>query len=187
MKKKITHTKFDLRAFEECFQEHFTPLTFFAKKFVIDLDSSKEIVHDVFVRLWEKRETIDPNNSVKSYLYTSVHNRCLNYIRDQKKINSNIEHLEDFHADSNWEESDSLQELELEEKINATIQTLPDRCKEVFLLNRFEGLKYKEVAEKLGISVKTVEIQMSKALKILRKHLSDYINVLILILMSFFE
>ena len=174
--------KLDERSFEELFRLYFTPLTYLAKKYMNDIETAKEIVHDVFINLWEKRDTIDLNKPVKSYLFTSLNNKCINYIRDNKKFNHNIIELDDFNNDSNWESSDKLVECELEDKINTTINSLPEKCRQIFIMNRFDNLKYKEIANKLGISIKTVEAQMSKALKVLRENLIDYITIIILII-----
>ncbi|MBI4646779.1 MAG: RNA polymerase sigma-70 factor [Bacteroidia bacterium] len=165
----------DKKSFEELFKTYFSQLVYFAKGYISDLDTSKEIVHDVFINLWNKRDTIDLNKQVKSYLFTSVHNRCLNYIRDNKKFNHNVMEFERINPDHNWDESDKVVESEIEAKIYMILETLPEKCKEIFMLSRFENLKYAEIAEKLDISVKTVETQMSKALKIFRENLKEYL------------
>ena len=174
----------DKKAFEEIFRSYFPPLCSFAKKYVRDFDIGKDIVHDVFLNMWDKRESIDTSKSIKSYLFTSVYNRCLNYIRDNKKFDQNEVDLERLNPDQAWDSSDKLVETELEDKIKAILDSLPEKCREIFLMNRFEGLKYKEVAEKLGISVKTVETQMSKALKILRGNLVEYLTIILLGVLS---
>ena len=118
-------------------------------------------MHQVFINLWEKRATLDLSTSLKSYLFTSVHNRSLNVIRDRKKFSS----AEVPDVAGEWDVSAQIESMELEAKIREAIDFLPEKCREVFELNRFEGLKYSEIAARLGISVKTVENQMSKALK----------------------
>lgn len=181
-----THTKhisiIDKPTFERLFKEYFAPLSYYAAKFLPGIETAKEIVHDVFINFWEKRESIDLNKSVKSYLYTSVHNRCLNFIRDNKKFNRD-EYILEAHSETNWQNSDILIEAEIKAKINETLNQLPGKCKQVFIMNRYEGLKYREIAEQLGISVKTVEVQMSKALKLFRKNLEEYITVLLVFLL----
>jgi RNA polymerase sigma-70 factor (ECF subfamily) len=169
----------DKPAFETLFRSFFPGLVLFARKYVPDQDTATEIVHNVFLNLWEKREQVDTSTSLKSYLFTSVHNRCLNYIRDQKKFDRDEALLQRLDSDEFTDASDRLEEMELEQRIYEALQTLPEKCREVFTLNRFEGLKYGEIAGKLGISVKTVETQMSKALKILRDKLSDYLTIII--------
>jgi RNA polymerase sigma-70 factor (ECF subfamily) len=171
--------RLDSRAFEELFRDYFTPLMLFARKILVDEDDAREVVHKVFIALWEKREEIDLTSSLKSYLFTSVHNRSLNVLRDRKKFSD--EELPEVAGD--WDVSTQIESMELEEKIREAIQSLPEKCRQVFELNRFEGLKYSEIAQKLNISVKTVENQMSKALKILREKLAHYLTLLLWMLL----
>ena len=175
-KERSIPVQLDKPAFETLFRSFFPGLVLFAQKYVPDRDSATEIVHNVFLNLWEKREKVDTSTSLKSYLFTSVHNRCLNFIRDQKKFDRDETLLERLDSDEFTDASDRLEEMELEQRIYDAIQSLPEKCREVFTLNRFEELKYGEIAVKLDISVKTVETQISKALKILRNKLSDYLT-----------
>ena len=145
----------------------------------MDEDDAKEVVHRVFINLWEKRGEIDLSTSLKSYLFTSVHHRSLNVIRDKKKFSSG----EVPEMAGEWDVSSQIESMELEEKIKEVIKSLPEKCREVFEMNRFDGLKYSEIAVELGISVKTVENQMSKALKILREKLSKYLTILLWLVM----
>ncbi len=169
--------------FEKLFREYFTPLVWYAMKYVKDQDTAREIVHSVFVALWEKSDTIDFSKPVKPYLYTSVSNRSVNYLRDHKKFTGE----EKIDPSGFTEDSDSLETRETEEIIYAAIASLPEKTKEIFEMSRFEHKKYHEIAETLGISVKTVEARMSEALRILRVKLRDYIKVFILISMEFFN
>jgi len=170
-------------AFEKLFMEYFKPLVSFAFKFVKDVDDAKSIVHDVFMKLWEKREEIDLERSVKSYLFTSVNNRSLNFIRDNKKF-TNDEFIADIQHDEHWEPADEMSAVEIQKKVEATLENVSPKVKQVFIMSRNEGLKYKEIAEKLEISVKTVETHMSVALKALRENLKEYLTVLLLFLLS---
>ncbi len=164
--------------FEKLFKEHFKPLTAFAYKFVNDIDEAKSIVHDVFMKLWEKRSDINMTGSVKSYLFTSVNNRSLNYIRDNKKLTR-----EDFilvnEYDKQWEHNYFNETDEIQKKIDATLNKISPKAKEVFLMSRNEGLKYKEIADMLNISIKTVETHMSTALKELRENLKEYLTLIL--------
>ncbi len=169
--------------FEKLFRDYFTPLVWYAMKYVKDQDTAREIVHSVFVALWEKSDSIDFSKPVKPYLYTSVSNRSVNYIRDHKKFTGEEKIDPGGYADH----SDSLETRETEEAIYAAIASLPDKTREIFEMSRFENKKYPEIAESLGISVKTVEARMSEALRILRVKLSAYIKVLILIAIEFFQ
>lgn len=174
----------DQSNFEHLFKTLFPSLTHFARKYVPDTDTAKEITHDVFLNLWEKRKNIDSSKSLKSYLYTSVYNRCMNYIRDNRKFNRDVQIFPVLEQEEQSVPHDHLEEQELESRIIDSMNSLPDRCREIFMLNRFEGNKYAEIAEKMNISVKTVETQMSKALRILREKLADYLKILIIFMIS---
>jgi len=151
------------------------------------MDTSKEIVHDVFVNVWSKRNELDLNKSLKTYLFSSVYNRCLNYIRDHKKF-AKVEELgSGHHEQSSFDASAELEGKELQDQIQKAIDSLPERTRKIFVMNRFEGFKYKEIAEKLEISQKTVEAQISSALKILREKLRIYLELAILLWITFFS
>lgn len=167
--------EFNQKFFQELFEAEFKGLCYFAVRYVKDIDTARGIVQDAFVQLWKKRETIDVSRPVKSYLTTSVHNRCLNYLRDSRKYNERmveIEHLSEVEGDYG---SDLIAQKELQTAIKNAIEELPEKCRQIFLLSRNENLKYQEIADKLGISQKTVETQMSKALQHLRTRLSAYL------------
>ncbi len=169
--------------FEKLFRDYFTPLVWYSMKIVKDQDTAREIVHSVFVKLWEKADTIDFTRPVKPYLYTSVYNGSVNYLRDHKKFTSE----EKIDPGAAIQQHDHLETQEAEERIYAAIASLPDKTREIFELSRFENKKYQEIADKLNISVKTVEARMSEALKLLRVKLSDYIKILIIITIELFS
>ncbi len=168
----------NLSSFELLFKALFKPLCGFAMKYTHDLDEAKDIVHNVFVITWEKFDHLPSDTNYRSYLYTAVRNRCLNYLRDKKK-NVSLDNATDFETS----EESNIETSELQLKIERGINMLPEKCREIFELNRFEGLKYAQIADKLGISVKTVEGQMSKALSVLRAHLDDFLLLLIIMWM----
>ncbi|MBN1415577.1 MAG: RNA polymerase sigma-70 factor [Bacteroidales bacterium] len=170
--------------FEKLFREHFTTLCYFARKYLGDLDSSKEIVHSVFIKLWENRLEFDWEKPAKSYLFTAVYNRSMNFIRDNRKFVSEDPATIREEVNNPSAFSDTMEVAELEGRIKKALQRLPEKCREVFELNRFEGKKYAEIATYLNISVKTVETQMSKALKVLKEELRDYLYVFILFLLN---
>ena len=170
--------------FEAIFRAYFTGLCYFARKYTGDLDSAKEIVHTVFLRIWENRSEFDWDKPAKSYLFTSVYNRSLNFVRDNKKF---IMHDEAVSGKMTVDEAvftDNLETAELESRINSALQRLPVKCRLVFESSRFENLTYHEIARKLNISVKTVEAQMSKALLILKEELKDYLTIMLLMLLK---
>lgn len=165
--------------FESIFRDYFGPLCGFSNKYVDDFDAAKDIVHEVFISLWEKFNDLPADSNYKSYLYTAVRNRSLNYLRD-KKSHARLEDAGSMEASEN---SAGLLELELAERIEECMDQLPERCREIFELSRIDGLRYREIAEKLNISIKTVENQMSKALRILKSGLADYLTILLGILL----
>lgn len=174
----------DKAAFEELFRSYFTPLCSFAQKYVNDLDEAKDIVHNVFINLWNKRDEVDMETSLKSYLFQGVYNRSLNFIRDHKKLVQFDAPQSESALNQYVESKDHLESREAESRINRALDDLPEKCREIFLMNRFDGLKYREIAEKLNISIKTVETQMSRALKTLRERLSDMIILLIYLIIQ---
>jgi RNA polymerase sigma-70 factor, ECF subfamily len=174
-------TGLDERSFEMLFKERFKELVFFAQRYVKDLDSAREITHDAFIALWEKRKTIDVTRSVNSWLMTSIHNKCLNHLRDNKKFDQNILALEHLLSEPD-QGYDKLVSEETTAMIHQAIDELPEKCREIFKMNRFDNLKYQEIADALGISIKTVETQMSKALQHMRTRLQPYLKLLLLVL-----
>ncbi len=173
--------QFDKAGFEKLFREEFKGLCFMAWKYVKDHDIAKEIVQESFISLWEKRAGIDPGRSVKSYLITAIRNKCYNYLRDNRKFDKNLLEAEKLTEPVSNGNADLLIEKELRQEIDIAIGELPDKCREIFLLNRYENLRYQQIADKLGISVKTVEAQMSKALQHLRLKLSGYLSLWIVL------
>ena len=161
------------------FRSHFTGLCYFAQKYVKDFETAKEIVQDAYISMWEKRETIDMERAVKSYLAMVIHNKCSNYLRDNRKFDKYILDIENLPDVPEYESSDSLVADELKIRIDSAINELPEKCREIFVLNRYENLKYQEIADKLQISVKTVETQMSKALQHMRIRLAEYVTVFV--------
>ncbi|MFA5330696.1 MAG: RNA polymerase sigma-70 factor [Prolixibacteraceae bacterium] len=157
-------------AFNQAFDLYYSRMCFFADKLLHDFDLSRSLVQQVFVDLWIKREKLLVS-SLQSYLYQSVRNSALDVLK-HKKVESR--YLSSLELNEPNEMNDLIEEAELIDRINRAIQKLPERCREVFVMCRFEELKYAEIAEKLNISVKTVEMQIGIALKNLRKELSDY-------------
>lgn len=179
------HTAFGKVQFEALFKSHFPYLRNYAQQYVGDMDTAQDICQRVFIGLWEKRANIDPAQSVKSYLFTSVKNRCLNYLRDNQKYRSRILDLDCGDLDL-FSEEEPLALEELQNRINEALQDLPDKCRTVFEMSRYQGMKYKEIAEELGIAQKTVEAHMTKAMKSLRTQLKDY-HLLILFLLGWLD
>ena len=172
----------DEQAFELLFRKYYVRLCGFANKFLNDPEEAREIVQEVFMKIWEGREDIDPEDSLQSYLFKIAQNNSLNRLRKLKVESRYVEILKLVYIDnSDFSSYESIFTRELSDNIARAISTIPPKCKRVFELSRMEGLKYSEIARLLNISVKTVEAQMSKALNILRLELKDYLEILILV------
>lgn len=176
----------DEKQFEQLFRDEYTGLVRFAMDFVKDYEAARGIVQDSFASLWENRSRLEEGRPVKPYLVSIVANRSRNYLRSHKQYHRemlSLEGLEDQHPDH---QVDALANRELVQAVENAIAGLPLKCREIFLLNRFENKKYQEIATQLGISVKTVEAQMSKALQSMRKHLSDFLVLIVGLLIKIF-
>ncbi len=164
----------DLQEFEKLFKLFYTPLCHYANKFLKDMDVAEEIVQEFFYNYWKNRETMNIQISLKSYLFRAIRNNSLKYLEHLavvKKYENNFRETNTIEASS---DVDVLELNELNEIIEATLNELPERCRQIFKLSRFEGLKYNEIAEKLSISIKTVEANMGRALQLFRKNLKHY-------------
>lgn len=170
----------DHAAFEHLFREKYESLVGFARKFIQDQDECEGVVQDMFVSFWEKREEISVDTSISGYLYSSVRNRCLNLIKHDKVKQEHVAYQKAKPIQTQDGGDRVLEASELQSRIDDAIANMPDKRQEIFLLSRYEGLKYSEIAKQLNISVKTVEAQMGKALKYLREELKDYLPVLFL-------
>lgn len=160
----------DINTFNRLFDQHYTSLCYYATRYIADFDTARSLVQEVFIDLWIKRERIIIKHSLKSYLYKSVKNRTTDYFRRRKDITDLSISIEEAWSTN---QRDLIEEAELSTRINQAFNRLPDKCREIFLLCKFDGMKYIEIADKLDISVKTVEMQMSIALKKLRDSLYD--------------
>jgi len=173
--------KGDKTAFDALFRAYYTPLCYYAASLQNgDRTLAEDLVQQAFVKLWEQRESLQINWSVKAYLYRSVHNAALNQIRAEKVRDRYKQYNADY-LEMNHQQA-SEPEPQLKERLQKALSALPAQCRQVFELSRFEELKYREIAEQLDISIKTVESQMGKALKILRTQLADYLVTVILLL-----
>ncbi len=171
---------YDDHAFEALFKAHFKALHSYASVMLYHDSHAEEIVQNMFVRLWEKRDLLDVQTSVKAYLYKCVHNDCLNYIK-HKKIKARYQDHATFTMNDHTENtSDKLALGELQDRLQVAMNELPEQCRTIFQMSRFEELKYREIADELGLSVKTVENQMGKALRILRVKLVDFLPIVLL-------
>ncbi len=172
--------KGDKSAFEMVFRTYYRNLCAYANQIIYDLDNSEEVVQEMFFQLWQKKEFLFIETSLKSYLFRAVHNSCLNHIKHNKikqaYSNSFIHQNETSGSQYLLDESEELQVM-----IGKAVEKLPPERKKVFMMIRYEERKYQEVADILGISVKTVENQMGKAMQFLREALKGYFPVYILL------
>jgi len=163
----------DIKAFEKVFKGYYQMLCEYACSFTKDSDFAEELVQEVFYNLWKNHATISIQSTLKGYLYQSVKNEFLQFVRHRKVEQKYADRYRNEMTDPSYFPADEVVANELSEKIDRTLQSLPEKCREIFTLSRYEGLKYHEIAEKLSISVKTVEAYMTKALKVFRKELNE--------------
>jgi RNA polymerase sigma-70 factor (ECF subfamily) len=163
----------DVAQFESLFRSSYISLVRYARKLIKDHDTAEEIVQDLFFRLWKDKEKIEIESSLNGYLFRSVHNRCLHYVEHNRVVKQHAEEMSYRQAESQETPSDIIYYKELQAKIARILERLPERCGKIFYMSRFEGLKYTEIAEKLSVSVKTVESNMGRALKEFRKELKE--------------
>lgn len=172
----------DEQVFETIFRTYYERLCNYANTILNDMDEAEEMVQGAFLTVWEKHDTLEIHTSVKSYLYRAVHNSCLNRVKHYKVRKTYGDAVKKQSEPLHDDASQDLIGSELDAIVANAIDSLPDQCRLVFKLSRFENLTYAEIAEQLGISVKTVENHMVKALKVLREKLKDYLPVLIWLL-----
>lgn len=173
-------------AFGQVFFTYYQPLSAYARTILKDSDEAEDMVQQVFINIWEKRQALVVHSSLKSLLYRSVHNACLNRIKQRQVRSAHALETIQLHR-HNLATADHLQHKELQQTIEAAFGQLPEQCARIFRMSRFEQLKYHEIADRLGLSVKTVENQMGKALKLMREHLKDYLPGLIIILSLYYR
>lgn len=165
-------------AFEELFLTYYAPLCTFVWRYVRSDHIAEELVQDVFANIWEKKEMLDPKGTIKAYLYQSVKNNALDYIKHQKVVNQYLDERAQTEKRTIHQESIQPPETEFVKAARQAVEELPERAREVYKLHRKDGLTYREIAEVMEISPKTVESQMSRALNILRSRLSRYLPLL---------
>ncbi len=169
-------------SFERLFTTHFKRLYAYALTIVKDGITAEEMVQQVFFKIWEKKGRVDIHSSVEAYLYRSVYHESLNYLKHQKVKAAHQSYAVHRGGEQAGSASSKVQLSELQQKLDKALSELPEQCRTIFQMSRFEELKYQEIADKLGLSVKTVENQMGKALKILRVKLADYLPLLLVVL-----
>ena len=169
-------------AFRQVFKTDYNRIVGFCQQFVKDKDQAKSLAQDAFIKLWTNREKIESVNGIRSFLYTSAKTDCLNYIKHQKVIsNYQDKQLHSREGELNREilesfDFDQMELTELENLINQAISELPEKCRIVFMMSRIDSKKNSEIASELNISIKSVEADITRALKTLKSKLSDYMT-----------
>lgn len=176
--------KQDETAFEQVFKTHFKNLHAYACSILKEETAAEEVVQQVFFKLWERSKGLSISGSVAAYLYRAVYNESLNYIKHQKVQSGYQQHFSHTMKNENDPAVKKLSLKELENRLHTAMNELPEQCRTIFQLSRFEELRYREIAELLGISIKTVENQMGKALKLLRTKLADFLPLVMLFLLK---
>jgi RNA polymerase sigma-70 factor (family 1) len=177
--------KGDETAFERVFKTHFNSLYNYAYTILRNESTAEEVVQQVFFKIWEKRESLPDETLLKAYLYRAVHNESLNAIKRQK-VRSGYQ----MYAVSSTEQafdnaSGKVHMAELQQELHKAMNELPEQCRTIFQMSRFEEMKYKEIADELNISPKTVENQMGKALKILREKLAHFLPLIVYLFFNY--
>jgi RNA polymerase sigma-70 factor (ECF subfamily) len=172
------HLDSDSPAFDQIYLDNFPALHRYAYTIINDRELAEEMVHQVFLKILERKEPIKVHTSMKAYLFRSVNNECLNHIKHEKVKQNYQTYATSNMANQVENPSSTLAYKELEKHLTKAINGLPEQCRTIFQLSRFEELRYGEIANQLGISIKTVESQISKALKRLRVELADYLPLI---------
>ncbi len=161
----------DIGQFELLFRSSYTSLVNYAITILKDKDTAEEIVQDLFYKIWRDRKKINIMSSLNGYLFRAVYNKSMHYLEHQKVVRKHASEAKKELVINTEDPIEILKYKELNEKIAIIIGKLPERCGRIFCMSRFEGLKYAEIAEELSISIKTVEANMGKALKVFRNEL----------------
>jgi RNA polymerase sigma-70 factor (ECF subfamily) len=165
--------------FDYFFEKYYAGLCVYAYRILKSNTEAEDLVQDFFVRLLENRKNVRIESSIKSYFIRSIHNRCLDYIAHQKVVSTHESYRLRIMTEEDFQDYPLL-DNELRQQIDRAISNLPDGIRETFILNRFEGLSYQEIASRENLSVKTIEYRISKALAQLRKDLGEYLPLLLL-------
>ncbi len=168
----------DRAALQHLFHQQYPMVCGVMHRFITDRSTVEDLAQEVFVRFWEKREQIQINSSLQAYLRRMAINEALGYLRRSKHLNDEEITSQFSSLDGDGTVEEKYLQTELEQNIRSAIDELPPKCRTVFQLSRFEEMTYQEIADHLEISVKTVENQMGKALRVLRERLKGYLHLL---------
>lgn len=176
----------DHKSFKRLFYEFYPSLCVYAGRYILSTDTCEDIVQDVFFNIWEKRKTLNIHSSFRNFLITSVRNSCTNYIRKQSSYDKYLENYTSTSSSQSPLPDEIYTTNELNDMIASALEKLPTNIQDVFHLSRNENMTYKEIAEEMNISIKTVESYISKALKLLRVELKDYLPLVLVLFLNYF-
>jgi RNA polymerase sigma-70 factor, ECF subfamily len=169
--------KRDKFIFDFIFNYYYSSLCAFATQYINDKNSVEDLVQDFFLSFWIDSPSLQINHSLKTYLFTSIKNRCLDFQKHTKVIEKYKSYILFAEKDEDNSFDHFLVETELRQTIEKSLSKLPPRCREIFELSRVKGLSNQEISDFLGISKRTVELQISNSLKVLRKELAEYLPI----------
>jgi len=164
----------DTSAFSDIFLAYYKDLVIFATRFTHDLNNAEEIVQDMFSKLWEEHESVKIDISLKSYLLKLVQNKCIDWYRHKMVIRAHNDFVIESSTKFEVDTENYILCSELQEQVDKALDMLPEPVSDAFRMNRYKGLKYHEIADILGVSVRTIEVRIGKALHLLRNCLKDY-------------
>lgn len=184
----ITHIKKlkegDSQSFDFLFNKYYKDLVHFCNVFLKDQSNSEDIVQDIFFHLWENREKLSIERSLKSYLMTAAKNNCFEELKHQEVVRTHQDYVTNHNDIIDYDTEHYLLYSELNERLQDAMQKLPEDMSSIFEMNRFKNLKYREIAEKMNISVRTVENKISKTLELLRKQLTVFYDLILIFIIN---
>ncbi|MBC8185284.1 RNA polymerase sigma-70 factor [candidate division KSB1 bacterium] len=165
----------DASVFETLFRTYYASLCGFVYQYTKSTEAAEEIVQNIFLKIWENHEKWKPHGTIKSYLYKAAKNHSLNYLKHQTRKQKIFDSEAVVEIQSDITPADELHGRELHKAVSYAVNKLPEKCRLIFNLNRQEGMTYTDIADNLDISIKTVETQMGRALKTLRRILAPFL------------
>lgn len=176
--------------FEEIYISYFSRMKYFALEYVLSEEDAENIVQDVFTELWERKELLTYNINLVAFLFTSIKNRCIDHLRHRVIVRDAVNQIQEEYqvtlkvklASLELFDQSLLSEQDIEKIVSEVINSLPEKCREIFIKSKIEGKKQKDIASEMNISLKTVENQMNIAYKKLKSELKDYLPLLLFLL-----
>jgi RNA polymerase sigma-70 factor (ECF subfamily) len=171
----------DVEAFSFLFRTYYKDLVLFGSTCIPDRSLCEDIVQAVFMKLWDSRHSLHIETSLKAWLLTAVRNSCLDEIRHRRIVREHEAYTLSARHEDDVDTENYVLYSDLYHRLSEALSRLPEACREAFEMNRFEGLKYKEIAARLNVSERTVEVRIGKALLLLRQHLKDFLELMLLL------